>query len=144
MSMFCYQCEQTARGTACTVNGVCGKKADTSNLQDLLTGKLITLASAAKGRNTVKTDIAMEEGLFTTITNVNFNNESIKAMCGEIDALIDDFGGAGQMDMNELWNSDEDVRSLKSLILLGLRGMAAYAHHARILGKTSDKVSSFL
>ena len=143
MSMFCYQCEQTARGTACTVNGVCGKKADTSNLQDLLTGKLITLASAAKGRNTVKTDIAMEEGLFTTITNVNFNNESIKAMCGEIDALIDDFGGAGQMDMNELWNSDEDVRSLKSLILLGLRGMAAYAHHARILGKTSDKVSSF-
>lgn len=143
MSMFCYQCEQTARGTACTVNGVCGKKADTSNLQDLLTGKLITLASAAKGRNTVKTDIAMEEGLFTTITNVSFNNESIKAMCGEIDALIDDFGGAGQMDMNELWNSDEDVRSLKSLILLGLRGMAAYAHHARILGKTSDKVSSF-
>ena len=78
--MFCFQCEQTAGCTGCMGNaGVCGKKADTAGLQDKLTGALIGLARAcANNEKTEKTDRIMLEGLFTTITNVNFNNETIE------------------------------------------------------------------
>ncbi|TYQ17786.1 UNVERIFIED_CONTAM: hydroxylamine reductase [Acetivibrio alkalicellulosi] len=143
MSMFCFQCEQTLNGKACTVNGVCGKKADTSNLQDELTGKLVALAKGAKGKNTPETDSLMMDGLFTTITNVNFNNESISSLNSKIDQQIKHYGVYPEMDMDTLWNDNEDIRSLKSLILLGIRGIAAYAHHAYALGKTSDEVNSF-
>lgn len=77
--MFCFQCEQTAGCTGCTgVAGVCGKKADTALLQDKLTEALINLARATKGKEdriTAETDQLIIEGLFTTLTNVNFNNE---------------------------------------------------------------------
>lgn len=79
--MFCFQCEQTAGCSACTGGaGVCGKKADTAGLQDKLTGALIGLARATDGNESLvnsKTDRLVMEGLFTTITNVNFNNETI-------------------------------------------------------------------
>ena len=79
--MFCFQCEQTAGCTACTgAAGVCGKKADTAKLQDQLTGALIGLARATEGNEslvTEETDTLVLEGLFTTITNVNFNNDTI-------------------------------------------------------------------
>lgn len=143
MSMFCYQCQQTAKGTGCTVSGVCGKKPDTANLQDILTGKLVALAKSAQGRNTKETDTLMVDGLFTAVTNVNFNNESIDALGKKIDEQVAKLGGAPEMDMATLWGTNEDIRSLKSLILFGLRGMASYAHHARILGKISDEVNSF-
>ena len=81
------------------------------------------------------------DGLFTTVTNVNFNGqtleERIAAVHAERDALLTRCGGAGETDdydMARVWTANEDIRSLKSLILFGLRGMAAYAHHARVLG----------
>ncbi len=143
MSMFCFQCEQTAKGTGCTIGGVCGKKASTANLQDALTGKLVALGKAAKGKNTSLTDELMLEGLFTTITNVNFNDESITALSKKIDEETERLNGGKEMEMKALWEGDEDIRSLKSLILFGLRGMAAYAHHARILGKIDPQINNF-
>ncbi len=141
--MFCFQCQQTAKGTGCTVSGVCGKKADTANFQDRLTGKLIALAKAAKGKATKSTDKLLIDGLFTTVTNVNFNNDTLDKLCDEVDKERALFQSTDELDMNELWGENEDSRSLKSLILFGIRGMAAYAHHAYILGKTSEEVNSF-
>ena len=85
--MFCFQCQQTAHNTGCEGKaGVCGKKSDTANFQDELIGALIGLARAAKsGRPTAQTDELILKGLFTTITNVNFNNETIKKMKTEIE-----------------------------------------------------------
>ncbi|SDN33352.1 hydroxylamine reductase [Acetanaerobacterium elongatum] len=155
MSMFCFQCEQTAKGTGCTVGGVCGKKADTANYQDELTGELIALAKAAQ-KNTpgVSTYTTIIDGLFTTITNVNFDNESLQRKINNIRAekekLLPSCSGcaggcvkADGYDMGELWGGNEDIRSLKSLILFGLRGMAAYAHHAYVLGKSDETVNRF-
>jgi hydroxylamine reductase len=142
MSMFCYQCEQAKNGTGCTMTGTCGKKADTANLQDALTGKLVALGKAALGRNTVETDVLMIEGLFTAVTNVNFSNQRIAALGRKIDGAVGKLAGAPEMDMNTLWNANEDIRSLKSLILFGLRGMAAYAHHARVLGRSDAEVNN--
>ena len=155
--MFCFQCEQTVKGTACLGSvGTCGKTAKTSNLQDKLTCALIGLARAVNSNGAyMSTDRIMLEGLFTTITNVNFDDESLMklidkvheeknllapqcACCASACSKSDDF------DMSELWNDNEDVRSLKSLILLGLRGMAAYAYHAMVLGYTSDEVTEFI
>ena len=85
--MFCYQCEQTAGCTGCTGNaGVCGKKADTAKLQDELTGALIGLTRAVDGAETIstKTRQVILEGLFTTVTNVNFDNASIENMIQKI------------------------------------------------------------
>lgn len=149
-NMFCFQCEQTAKRKSelnesggCTVNGVCGKKADTANFQDKLTGKLIALAKSANGKATKETDKLIIDGLFTTVTNVNFNNQTLNALCDKIDSERAKFTSADEMDMSTLWAEDQDIRSLKSLILFGIRGMAAYAHHAYILGKTSDEVNGF-
>lgn len=74
MDMFCYQCEQTAKGEGCTIQGVCGKKADTSNLQDELTSSLIELANCSE-KNYTNTELLIN-GLFITVTNVNFDNNS--------------------------------------------------------------------
>lgn len=147
--MFCFQCEQTGGGTGCTGKaGVCGKKSHTAGLQDKLTGALIGLARAADGSTpSTSTHRAMLEGLFTTITNVNFNdttiNEKIEAVTREKNALLSQCGGSDDYDMEELWNADEDIRSLKSLILFGLRGMSAYAYHAMLLGYTDEGINSF-
>ena len=176
--MFCFQCEQTAGCTGCTGSaGVCGKNAVAANLQDELTGALIGLARAA-GRAIPSSDThrVMIEGLFTTITNVNFNEETLRqqienvhrakqlllaqrndnSTAGEagnaisgntsssFDAAISDSSvKISDYDMQNLWNADEDIRSLKSLILFGLRGMAAYAYHAMVLGYTDDEVNAF-
>ncbi len=141
MSMFCFQCEQTANGKECTINGACGKKADTANLQDDLTSDLIALAVAFKGKNTSQTDKLLIEGLFITITNVNFDNDFIEDFRSQIKKI--GISNSVRMDMNTLWTDNEDIRSLKSLILFGLRGVAAYAHHAFILGQTSEEVNGF-
>lgn len=154
--MFCFQCEQTAGCTGCTGNaGVCGKTARTAVLQDELTGELIGLAKAC-GNNpkTDNTDRIIIEGLFTTITNVNFNDETLKEMIGRVKEekhkIVPDCrvcqtpcGNTDVYQMNELWNAEEDIRSLKSLILFGIRGMAAYAYHALVLGYTSEEVNTF-
>ena len=148
MSMFCFQCEQTAKGTGCTQGGVCGKSAAVSNLQDLLTGELIGLARAVDGEIPAEsTHRAVINSLFSTLTNVNFSDESIKSLIGSIKdekSKLAAHGGDDAYDMERLWKDDEDVRSLKSLLLFGLRGMAAYAHHASVLGKSDESVDSFI
>ena len=156
--MFCFQCEQTAGCKACTGGaGVCGKKADTAGLQDKLTGALIGLARATEGNEdlvTADTHKLVLEALFTTITNVNFNNETINALIGRVEAEKERLvprcyscasacGRNDDYDMNMLWEADEDIRSLKSLILFGIRGVAAYAYHALVLGYTDESVNNF-
>ncbi|MCH3967864.1 MAG: hydroxylamine reductase [Atopobiaceae bacterium] len=149
--MFCYQCEQTAGCTGCTgAAGTCGKKAATARLQDELTGALVGLARAA-GDGTDATEgtwRTLIEGLFCTITNVSFDDEAIARQIAvthaERDRLVSQGAPCGgDLDMGELWGADEDVRSLKSLILFGLRGMAAYAYHALMLGYSDDEVCHF-
>jgi len=147
MSMFCFQCEQTAGGTACVKRGVCGKLPETSNLQDEIVSSLIGLSKAVlvKGR-TPKADRLIVDGLFMTITNVNFDDEVIKNMVAQIDAeKLNILGNSEKKySMNNIWDDNEDIRSLKSLILFGLKGMAAYAHHAAVLGKTDDEILNFM
>lgn len=145
--MFCFQCQQTAHNTGCDGKaGVCGKKAVTANGQDALVGALIGLARAAKsGKPTEQTHEIMLQGLFTTITNVSFNHETIMQLKAEVDAEKERIhsGRFENYDMKKLWNENEDIRSLKSLILFGIKGMAAYAYHARVLGKTDSEVNRF-
>ena len=154
--MFCFQCEQTAGCAGCTGSaGVCGKTADTAKLQDQLTGALIGLARSSRGKTPSESSRrAMIEGLFTTITNVSFDEERIREQIENVkkekNVLTAGFGDGSQpctgnedYDMDLLWNADEDTRSLKSLILFGLRGMAAYAFHAMVLGYSDEEVNAF-
>jgi len=144
--MFCFQCEQTAKSTACTKKrGVCGKPSGVAKLQDQLTSALIGLALATEGqKRSEQADHLMLEGLFTCITNVNFNEETLKIIIDQIHAekqtlssTIEDY------DVNKIWDADEDIRSLKSLILFGLRGMGAYAYHADVLGYRKAEIDDF-
>lgn len=136
--MFCFQCEQTAGGKGCTKTGVCGKEASTANLQDDLTSKMIELADACKPSDELVG--MLEDGLFTTITNVNFDDKSINTLINKISAKIPK---GNSFDIKSVWECDEDLRSLKSLILFGLRGVAAYAHHARVLSYKDKEIDDF-
>ena len=145
-NMFCFQCEQTAFGTGCTGRaGVCGKSAGAAKLQDALTGALIGLARTCQhAAPTDQTYRLLIEGLFTTVTNVNFDAATIQAMVDAVHAEKARLGGTdSDYDVQQIWNANEDIRSLKSLILFGMRGMAAYAYHALMLGKTDAAVQSF-
>lgn len=138
MSMFCFQCEQTAFHKACTQKGVCGKDPDIANLQDKLTSSVIELANCGN-INDENTKLIID-GLFTTITNVNFDNKSIENLTEKFKNRIScDF----KFDVKDIWDCSEDLRSLKSLILFGLKGMAAYAYHAWILGYKSEEINNF-
>ena len=144
--MFCFQCEQTAGCSGCTKKtGVCGKSADTAKLQDEITGALIGLAKSLGEKHASKEQIRlMVEGLFSTLTNVNFDNDDLNRQLSKIrgvKALLAD--AAPDYSMELLWNAQEDIRSLKSLILFGLRGVAAYAYHATVLGYEDDTVNQF-
>ena len=156
--MFCYQCEQTVGCTACTgAAGVCGKKAGTAKLQDELTGALIGLARAVDGNEdlvTEKTDALMIESLFMTLTNVNFDDNRIQAQIDRVHreqgrmiprcaVCASPCGRNEDYNMEQLWQAEENIRSLKSLLLFGLRGMAAYAYHAMVLGYTDNTVNQF-
>ena len=136
--MFCFQCEQTAQGKGCTIQGVCGKKADTSDLQDELTNSLIELANCGE-KNEINTELLID-GLFVTITNVNFDDNSIKEF---IEKVKNHKKCDSHFDIKMVWNCNEDIRSLKSLILFGLKGIAAYAHHARVLGYKDEDIDNY-
>ncbi len=148
-NMFCFQCEQTAKCAGCTGKaGVCGKPADTAKLQDKLTGAVISLSGKLEGtgKADAQSDKVVIESLFTTITNVNFNSKTVQEMIDEVHgelARLTDGSPSADYDMDLVWEADEDIRSLKSLILFGLRGMAAYAYHALVLGYTDRKVNDF-
>lgn len=139
--MFCFQCEQTAGCKSCTgATGVCGKTAKTANLQDKLTGALIAMARATKGTATDETATEMMmDGLFATITNVNFSDDDISGQLAKIHAKF----AVESYDMQKIWSADEDIRSLKSLILFGVRGVAAYAYHAKALGYNDSEIDNF-
>ena len=155
--MFCFQCEQTAGCAGCTGKaGVCGKTAEVAELQDQLTGALVGLSRAIDNAPDANegTWQLMIEGLFTTVTNVSFNEKTIRELIDRVHEekarLVPGCSGCGSRcgrnddyDMNLLWNAQEDIRSLKSLILFGVRGMAAYAHHAMMLGYTDEEVNRF-
>ncbi|HIR93582.1 MAG TPA: hydroxylamine reductase [Candidatus Egerieimonas intestinavium] len=155
--MFCFQCEQTAGCTGCTgARGVCGKSAATAGLQDELTGALIGLARVCgKNPGTEDTDRLVLEGLFAPITNVNFDDESLRKLidrvhrekerlsrsCGICSSSCE---GPKDYDLRGIWEAQEDIRSLKSLVLFGIRGIGAYAYHAAALGYSSPEVRDFL
>ena len=155
--MFCFQCEQTAGCTGCTGKaGVCGKTAQTAALQDELTGALIGLARSTDSDTERDPEVcrAMIEGLFTTVTNVNFDEATIRERIEHVHEIKSKLvpncascesscGRTEDYDMHLVWDADEDIRSLKSLILFGIRGMAAYAYHAMVLGYTDDEVNAF-
>ena len=136
--MFCFQCQQTAHNSGCEGRaGVCGKKSDTANYQDELTGALIGLSRAVRKKLALNPDASFEhadelilKGLFTTITNVNFFNDTIIELIREVNVEKDRiYPDIMNYDVHHIWEDQEDIRSLKSLMLFGLRGMAAYAYH---------------
>jgi hydroxylamine reductase len=174
--MFCYQCEQTAKGTGCTIAGVCGKTADVATLQDLLVYMLrglsqLTMEAGKAGIRDEKIDVFTCEALFATLTNVNFDPESMASYIrktadyqGQIhDRLIGVKGNvettfhinlekttAGLIAQGKKYGiksepvKDEDLHSLQWLLTFGLKGVAAYAYHAYLLGKKDNKVFDFI
>lgn len=183
--MFCYQCQETAKGTGCTSIGVCGKDAETSGLQDLLlhTEKGVAAYSAVFRKNGKAKELLegkvnryLINSLFITITNANFDDaailDEIKAglkLREELKALATDeekkeaekYGAdlvnwyyesdedlikfsENQSVVGVLRTENEDVRSLRELIMYGLKGLAAYAEHAFNLGKTSEEIFAFV
>ena len=172
MDMFCYQCQETARNTGCTKRGVCGKSDTTSNLQDLLIHLLQGMAFFAEqieGPLDRKYGIFMSKALFSTITNANFDDERITLLVEEALSLRNELmtktdGGQAGMPGAALWkaetgetlnpqaaeigipsySADEDARSLKSLLLYGMKGISAYTDHAAILGYYDDEIFAFL
>ena len=183
--MFCYQCQETAKGTGCTSIGVCGKDAETSGLQDLLlhTEKGVAAYSAVFRKNGKAKELLegkvnryLINSLFITITNANFDDDAIldeiKAglkLREELKVLATDeekkeaekYGAdlvnwyyesdedlikfsENQSVVGVLRTENEDVRSLRELIMYGLKGLAAYAEHAFNLGKTSEEIFAFV
>ena len=168
MGMFCNQCEQAANGTGCNISGVCGKKPEVAVLQDHLIYGLKSLALYADkiGRN-ADIDRFTIEGLFTTVTNVDFEPERIgrlikrcyelkekaKAAYGSsIAGPVADWSPAadlaGMTAQGERYgintqHVNEDIRSVIEILMYGLKGMAAYMDHAMILGRTDDEVMAF-
>ena len=183
--MFCYQCQETAKGTGCTSIGVCGKDAETSGLQDLLlhTEKGVAAYSAVFRKNGKAKELLegkvnryLINSLFITITNANFDDaaildeikaglklrEELKALATEEEKKEAEKYGAdlvnwyyesnedlikfseNQSVVGVLRTENEDVRSLRELIMYGLKGLAAYAEHAFNLGKTSEEIFAFV
>ncbi|MCL2757378.1 MAG: hydroxylamine reductase, partial [Coriobacteriia bacterium] len=155
--MFCMQCEQTLGGTACLTSGVCGKTADTAQLQDALTGALIT--AVQKGAEV--SDELLLEALFSTLTNVNFDDAVLEGITVEVRRLYDNepldsepfdseplddepFDSEPLFNLNDVWDADEDIRSLKTLLLLGIRGVGAYVYHALVLGYDVTEITGFI
>ncbi|NLJ34106.1 MAG: hydroxylamine reductase [Firmicutes bacterium] len=171
MGMFCYQCQETARGEACRVRGVCGKNEEVAKLQDLL---IYTVKGVAEIVVKGKLDISKlaEENyqvlssLFMTITNANFDDESLEIQIKKLLALRDELGKRAAVEelheaatftvdsreamlekaasVGVLATENEDVRSLRELITYGLKGMAAYAEHAKNMGKEDLAINSFI
>ncbi len=166
MSMFCFQCQETVKNHGCEIKGVCGKEADTAVLQDLLIYNLKGIASLAELKMKKGGNISTEakficDGLFATITNANFDNSRFNELIGESVKIKKGLLSSAGSDLPEAakWISDdsknyavkgaevgilstenEDVRSLRELLIYGLKGVAAYAHHAFVLGYTDDEV----
>ena len=141
--MFCFQCEQTARQasadvklTGCTNIGVCGKNPVVAHAQDELTCVMVSLACAAEAKGYYCSEVVdlLVDGLFTTVTNVSFDQGKVDLLRDAVSQKATEIGGVEQITTDQLFYGDENLISLRSTLLLGMRGMAAYAHHARVLG----------
>ena len=171
MSMFCYQCQETAKNSGCTIKGVCGKNEELAKLQDLLiyTVKgiseiVIKTKTDVSGINTVNHEVLTS--LFITITNANFDADAIEKqivkLLGLRDQLAKDTGYNGNQDaavftvdsrdsmlskasgVGVLATEHEDIRSLRELIIYGIKGLAAYTEHAFNIGKEDITIYSFI
>lgn len=153
MSMFCYQCEQTAKGEGCQIAGVCGKQSTTANLQDEIISKVKELAFYANKLReddyiNKRADLAMIEGLFTTVTNINFDDNRLIRVKETIQLQIDELKELFNLEYTPMPASieerkailDEDIHSLHEVITYGLKGAAAYYDHAKILGYEDNKL----
>ena len=142
--MFCYQCEQTAGGKGCTKLGVCGKQPETANGHDELTGALVGLARAAAGKEPPKeaAELIMFS-MFATLTNTNFDAARIRELTAQVREETNKLGGADELPPDTLWKGEDDIVSLRSTLLFGMRGMAAYAWHAHVLEKEDPEVSAW-
>lgn len=173
MGMFCFQCQEAAGNTGCTAKGVCGKKADTANLQDLLVyvmkGMSVYLEKALeKGDPFTAEAEYITNGLFVTVTNTNFDDRAIEKIVREglelnkslRDKYAEEITGTlpgcatwdpapGEdllsriTDASVMATENEDVRSLRELLVYGIKGIAAYAHHADALGHTDAAIQAF-
>ena len=144
--MFCFQCQQTAGGSGCVRTGVCGKQPTTAHLQDILVCRLIRLAEVCEQNSEHPREVTqlLADGLFTTLTNVNFDDEAIRAFTARVeDALRSHGGDVREEDPSWLWRGETDLVSLRSTLLFGLKGMAAYAHHAVRLNCEDETVSAW-
>ncbi len=142
--MFCFQCEQTAGGTGCMKVGVCGKNPEVARKQDELVSALIGLGRAAQGKSPGrKADELVMEGLFATLTNVDFDAARIEEYRSQVEAEKARLGGAENFDPEALFHGDRDQVSLRATLLFGLKGMAAYAWHAHVLGKDDPEVTGW-
>lgn len=140
-NMFCFQCQQTAGNKGCINTGVCGKQPETAHLQDELVYELIRLATAAHDahKHSKLTDQLLIDGLFTTLTNVNFDDEAIRTFTDRVRKERCKLTG-DDISLVSLWDGANDIVSLRSTLLFGMKGMAAYAHHAMNLGYMDDTV----
>ncbi len=140
-NMFCFQCQQTAGNKGCINTGVCGKQPETAHLQDELVYELIRLATAAHDahKHSKLTDRLLIDGLFTTLTNVNFDDEAIRTFTDRVRKERCRLTG-DDISLVSLWDGANDIVSLRSTLLFGMKGMAAYAHHAMNLGYMDDTV----
>ena len=139
--MFCFQCQQTAGNSGCVRTGVCGKQPKTANLQDYLVCSLIHLAEVYGEKEEYPPEVTrlLVDGLFATLTNVNFDNTSLQGYIRRAEKLAPQ-----RLPVEEpgwLWKGDTDTVSLRSTLLFGMKGMAAYAHHAIRLGQEDEEVS---
>jgi len=170
MSMFCFQCQEAAKGTGCTIAGVCGKKEDTAGLQDLLVYNLKGLSVVAEeaekqGKLDDSIGAFVCQALFATITNANFDNDRFVALIKETiakrdglklaigfssDADVVNWNGseadyaAKATEVGVLSQENEDVRSLRELVIYGLKGLAAYTDHAAVLGFQKSEIYTFM
>ncbi|KYO65844.1 hydroxylamine reductase [Thermovenabulum gondwanense] len=172
MSMFCFQCQEAAKNQGCTLRGVCGKSQDTAKLQDLLIYTLkgisyVNQRAREKGATDEKVDKFIIESLFSTLTNVNFDEEYFVKAIEKGLSIREEIISKINLDENELpdaatWKGtkeefltkaekvgilseeNEDIRSLKELLTYGVKGIAAYAYHAYVLGYKNEEIFKFI
>ncbi len=171
MSMFCFQCQETSKGTGCTIKGVCGKNEDVAKLQDLLIYTLkgisqIVVKAGMDVNSIPGANFQLANSLFMTITNANFDGDAIEAQIHRTIAIRDGLQQTVQLselhdaatfqvsDRNSMLEKaasigvlsklDEDIRSLREMNIYGLKGMAAYTLHAFNLGKENSEIYAFM
>jgi hydroxylamine reductase len=167
--MFCNQCEETAKGCGCTIRGVCGKDETIAAYQDVLIYlckgiAMRNLAAMEKGKGDSRAGIFIADALFATLTNVNFDKDRFEFLIGQAVAIRDALTATGNTEpdactwtpsgeagiltkakaVGPLATANEDVRSLRSILLYGLKGVAAYYTHAAVLGRTDPAIPAFL